>query len=383
MPSATFRFLVFRWRPIAAVLLFAMVFGRPVAADSPDQASTQEQTWQIFAGTGKAQGDSADQPSSPKSVCLPNVYGVEVAADAIYLSTIDDHSIWKMDLAGTKIERFAGTGQAGLSGDGGPALQARFRAPHEIRADRNGDLYVADTRNHCIRKIDGRTGIIQTIGGDGVAGSRGDGGPASQARFDQPHSIVLDGQGGLLVADTKNHRLRRIDLKTGTVATVAGDGKGKLPVDGALANEVSVFGPRSLAIDAESIWLVLREGNSVWRIDRSAGTIHRVAGTGKQGHSGDGGHPLQATFRGPKGIAVDSQGALLVVDTENQALRRVDRRKNVIETLDTGFQLKRPHGTAVRRGTDADVYFLADSENHRLLAAERKHREGDRADQPN
>ncbi|MCO8122324.1 hypothetical protein NHH03_11285 [Stieleria sp. TO1_6] len=334
------------------------------SAQQSDSAS-----WSVIAGTGQTDSQVANEPSDPQTVALRNVYGIEVTDDAIYFSTVDDHSIWKCDRQLTKMQRFAGTGQQGYSGDGGPAIKATFNAPHEIRADAAGNLFVADTRNHCIRRIDHATGQIETLGGDGVAGFRGDGGPGKQARFDQPHSIVLDGDGGVLVADTKNHRLRRIDLQSGIVSTIAGDGRPQLPTAGNTADQVSVFGPRSLAIDDNAVWLVLREGNSVWRIDRATNKIRRVAGTGGKGYSGDGGDPLLATFRGPKGIAVDSAGNLLVVDTENQALRYVDLEQNRISTLPIEFELKRPHGAAViKRHRDVDVYLLSDSENHRVLA---------------
>lgn len=331
---------------------------------------SSQQTWRLFAGTGSPESPLAIKPSDPKTVALRNVYGIEVTGEAIFFSTVDDHSIWKCDRDGSVIERFAGTGEQGFSGDGGPALQATFNAPHEIRADSSGNLYIADTRNHAIRRIDAKTGVIETLAGDGVAGFRGDGGPGANARFSQPHSIVLDDD-GILVADTINHRLRHIDLTTKIVTTVAGDGERKLPGEGELASEVSVFGPRSLAIDDQAIWLVLREGNSVWRIDRETQRISRVAGTGKKGHTGDGGDPLLATFRGPKGIAVDSAGNLLIVDTENQALRYVDLKRNVIDTFPIKFKMKRPHGTAVMaRAGKADVYLISDSENHRVLATQ-------------
>ncbi|MCA9137166.1 MAG: hypothetical protein KDB00_10415 [Planctomycetales bacterium] len=339
-----------------------------ISAASNGQDSSSR-NWSVFAGTGKADSPIAVEDSDPKSVALRNVYGIEVTSHAIYFSTVDDHSIWKCDHDGTSIRRIAGTGQQGFSGDGGPANQATFNAPHEIRVDVAGNIFVADTRNHCIRRIDSASGIIETLAGDGVAGFRGDGGPGNLARFDQPHSIVLDGAGGVLVADTKNHRLRRIDLESRLVTTVSGNGQPKLPTEGQPAASVSLFGPRSLAIDENAIWLVLREGNSVWRIDRSTDAIRRIAGTGKQGHSGDGEDPLSATFRGPKGISVDSLGNLLIVDTENHAMRYVDLKRNRIETMAIDFKMKRPHGTAVlvRPGKN-DVYFVSDSENHRVLA---------------
>ena len=360
---------ILRFPSFGLVFTAVFIFQLAAAGSAVHAQTSHSRSWSVFAGTGKPDSPIAVRPSDPTTVALQNVYGIEVTADGIFFSTVDDHSIWKSDHNGTTIQRIAGTGEKGLSGDGGPAIEATFNAPHEIRADRDGNLFVADTRTHCIRRIDAATGVIETLAGDGVEGFRGDGQTGDKARFSQPHSIVLDGDGGLLVADTTNHRLRHIDLETRIVTTVSGDGQRKLPEEGELASGVSVFGPRSLAIDEQAIWLVLREGNSVWSIDRQSGLIRRVAGTGKQGHSGDGGDPLSATFRGPKGIAVDSAGNLLVVDTENQAMRYVDLGNNIIETMKIPFEMKRPHGTAVlsREGNE-DVYFVSDSENHRVLA---------------
>lgn len=330
--------------------------------------SAQSQ-WSVFAGNGNGKSLDGGEPGDPLQIALPNVYGIEVIGNDVFFSTVDDHSIWQMSLSGKSLKRIAGNASKGLEGDDGPALAASFNAPHEIRVDEKGNLYIADTRNHCIRWIEAETGLVRRLAGDGKPGFGGDGGPGIEAQFDQPHSIVLDGEGGVLVADTKNHRLRRIDLKTGRVETLSGDGRKRLPVEGKRIDQVSLFGPRSLAIDDDSIWLVLREGNSVWRIDRKSKRIYRVAGTGKKGHTGDGSDPLDATFRGPKGIAVDSQGRLLVVDTENHALRIVDPSKKTIRTAPIKFEMKRPHGTAVWSRDEGDVYLISDSENHRVLSS--------------
>ncbi|WP_442507171.1 hypothetical protein SH528x_006074 [Novipirellula sp. SH528] len=267
---------------------------------------------------------------------------------------------------GASVIRVAGCGEKGYSGDGGSALQATFNWPHEVRVDARGDLFVADTRNHVIRRIDAKTNIVTTIAGDGAEGFSGDGGPATQARLKHPHSVVLDGEDGLLIADTHNHRIRRLDLRTGVIETIAGTGAGKLPTDGSMAKQTTLFGPRSLAIDPKSIWIALREGNSIWRIDRASGRIHHLAGTGKKGNSGDGGPATEATFNGPKGLVMDEQGRLLVVDTENQLIRRIDIKANTVETvLGKGeLKLKRPHGIANAQGFG---YLVGDSENHRVI----------------
>ena len=229
---------------------------------------------------------------------------------------------------------------------------------------------MADTRNHVIRVIDSGTNIVTTFAGNGKPGFAGDNASGTEVKFNQPHSVVLDGQGGLLVADTVNHRLRRIDLTTGIVTTVSGDGRKKLPVDGASANTGSLLGPRSLAVDDDSIWIALREGNSIWRIDRKTNTIHHIAGTGAKGYSGDDGPALKATFKGPKGLALTNNRQLLVVDTENQAVRRIDLESRVVKTIlggseaDSTFPLKRPHGISFHPKLG---YLVADSEFHRVL----------------
>ncbi len=332
---------------------------------------------QIFAGTGQSSPPAAAYPAGqpagpPREVALGNPFGIEITQRDIYITTVDDHCIYRSDSGGRRIERIAGCGLMGYSGDGGPADEARFNWPHEIRADDAGNLYVADTRNHVIRVIDGRDQTVRTLAGDGTAGFAGEGASGSDVRFNQPHSVALDDAGGLLVADTLNHRLRRIDLETGAVTTISGTGKPGWPRSGADAAESPLFGPRSLAVDADSIWIALREGNSIWRIDRHDNTLHHVAGTGKKGYDGDGGPPLQATFNGPKGLAIDDQNRLLVVDTENQAVRRIDLKAQTVSTVmggtvaDATYRLKRPHGIAF---WPALGFLVADSEHHRVLRA--------------
>ena len=330
-----------------------------------------------FAGTGQSSKRTTPYPegtprAEPKGVDLGNPFGVEIQGSKIWITSVDDHCIYEGTVDGGKLARIAGNGLIGYSGDGGRALEATFNWPHEVRADSNGNLFVADTRNHVIRKIDGASGTVTTLAGDGTEGFAGDGRKGRDVKFRQPHSVVLDGQGGLLVADTVNHRLRRIDLTTGVVRTISGTGQRKLPTDGADAANSPLFGPRSLAVDSRSIWIALREGNSVWRIDRQSNTIHHVAGTGAKGYGGDGGPPLQATFNGPKGLVLDSDGRLLIVDTENQAVRRIDLEAQTVETV-LGeasklhpIKLKRPHGIAF---SEARGFFVADSENHRVLLA--------------
>ncbi len=355
-------------RTVSIILVSLVIACRGSDAQTPT-APTR------FAGTGNPPAlDTAyrsQQPSGAASeIPLGNPFGVEIVGQSVYLTTIDDHCIWQTTLEGDRLRRIAGTGEIGYSGDGGPALEARFNWPHEVRVDENQNLFVADTRNHVIRRIDGKSGVVTTLAGNGTPGFAGDGETATHVQFMQPHSVVLDQRGGLLVADTQNHRLRRIDLSSGVVETISGTGAAKMPIDGADAKNSPLFGPRSLAVDSESIWIALREGNSIWRIDRASGTMEHIAGTGKKGYSGDGGAPLLATFNGPKGLVLDDQGRLLVVDTENHAIRRIDLKAGIVSTVlggkvaDSTAHLKRPHGISFQADRG---FFVADSENHRVL----------------
>lgn len=329
----------------------------------------------VFAGSGSPAGrEAAYEPAAPAlpplQISLGNPFGVEVRGTDVWITTVDDHCVWRTALSPTGIRRVAGSGVEGLSADGVGALHAAFRWPHEVRVDERGDLYIADTRNHVIRRVDAESGEVSTLAGNGHPGFAGDGATGAEVQFDQPHSVALDGDGGLLVADTKNHRVRRIDLVSGVTETIAGTGERELPEDGAVAATAPLFGPRSLAVDASAIWIVLREGNSIWRLDRSDGTLRRIAGTGEKGYEGDGGPALDATFNGPKGLCVADDGALLVVDTENHAVRRIDLDSGRIDTIIGGTRgvpadgLKRPHGIAPLPGGGC---LLADSEHNRVL----------------
>lgn len=344
----------------------------PTFAIAKDGTPATVVTTDVFAGTGKssvATHDDSTSTTTKTNIALGNPFGVEIIGDDVWITTVDDQCVWQTSLSEQTIVRVAGDGRNGYDGDGGPATKAAFNWPHEVRVDSEGNLFIADTRNHVVRRVDAKTQIVNTIAGNGRAGFAGESKSGTDVQFDQPHSVVLDGEGGLLVADTKNHRLRRIDLGTGVVTTIAGTGDKTLPADGADARTSPLFGPRSLAVDAKSIWIALREGNSIWRLDRKTNTLHCVAGTGKKGYTGDGGDPLHATFSGPKGITIDADGNLLIVDTENHAVRKIDFATNTIATVmggpgsDDSAKLKRPHGIAASK----NLFLLGDSENHRVL----------------
>ena len=330
-----------------------------------------------FAGTGQ-KGYAGDGGPAGRAQ-LNNVFGIVRGPDgALYVCDTDNHVVRRVANDGTT-STVAGSGTKGYAGDGGPATQALLNEPYEVRFDPAGNLVIVERMNHCVRRVDARTGSISTVAGTGgKAGYSGDGGPAAQAAFNQPHSIQFDKAGHLYVCDILNHRVRRVDAKTGVVTTFAGTGE-KLPTpDKAPFASAPLRGPRAVDFDADgNLWLALREGNALYKLDLKAGTIHHVAGTGKSGFTGNGGPAKVATLSGPKGVSIGPDGKVYLADTESHSIRVVDPKAGTIDLLcGTGqkgdgpdgpepqkCKLARPHGVFV----DADgAVYIGDSENHRV-----------------
>jgi sugar lactone lactonase YvrE len=307
-----------------------------------------------------------------------NPYGLAIGPDgALYFCDLDNQRIRRFDFATRRTATVAGNGEKGYRGDGGAATEASLSMPHELQFDAEGHLYVVERDNHVVRRVDARTHVISTFAGSGAAGFSGDGGPAHQAVLRSPHSVVVDARRRrVLICDVGNLRIRQVDLATGIIDTIAGTGERGATPDGAPLAGTPLDGPRTIAIDAAGdLYVALREGNTIFRVDAGSRTLHHVAGTGEQGYSGDGGAARRATFAGPKGLAW-SRDALYVADTENHAIRRIDLRSGIVTTvLGSGQRgdgpepdplrcaLNRPHGVLVdARGT----LYVGDSEAHRI-----------------
>jgi len=333
-----------------------------------------------LAGTGAA-GFSGDGGPAVEAQ-INNPYGLVIGPDgALYFCEIGNHRIRRLDLKSHRISTVAGTGTKGYSGDGGPALAANLNEPYEVRFDRTGNMYFAEMQNHIVRRVDAHTKIITTIAGTGQPGFSGDGGPAAKAALRQPHSIAFDAQQNLLICDIGNLRIRRVDLKTGIIETWAGTGEKKPTPDDSPIAGTPLNGPRAITSDPEgNLYLVLREGNAVFKIDPRANRIHHIGGTGETGYSGDGGPALSAKLSGPKGVAWAPDNSLYLADTESHTIRRIDLKTGIISTVvGTGqrgngpdgdplhCQLSRPHGIFV--STDGKIY-IADSESHRIRTLE-------------
>ena len=334
------------------------------------------------AGTGESGDNGREGVAIETNIDQP--FGVEFGPDgALYICEVGQHRVRRLDLAMRRLTTVAGSGRKGYAGDGGPAIAADLNEPYEVRFDSKGNLFFVEMRNNLVRRVDKQTGRISTVAGSGQAGFGGDGGPATEALLRDPHSIAFDRFDRLYIADIGNHRIRRLDPKSGRMETIAGTGETRLPRDGARAKDEPILGPRALFIAADDLWIALREGNSIWRLDLHDGTLHHEAGTGEKGYLGDGGPALEATFDGPKGIALTPEGDVAVVDTENQAIRLIDRKSGKIHTVagsgpkSRGYagdggpaidaKLDRPHGICI--GPDGSL-FIGDTSNHRVRRIE-------------
>ena len=337
------------------------------------------------AGSGRAGLGRFAGPALEVNINQP--FGVEIGPDgALYITEVGHHRVLRLDRSTRRVTTVAGNGEKGYAGDGGPATDARLNEPYEVRFDAAGNLYFVEMVGAVIRRVDAGTKRITTVAGTGTPGFSGDGGPATKAQLRQPHSIALDGRGSLYVADIGNHRIRRIDLAAGTIETVAGTGEAKLPEDGSVATGQPIRGPRALHITGNTMWIALREGNSVWKMDLRTRRITHVAGTGEKGYRD--GPGKQATFNGPKGIVASPKHGVFVVDTENQVIRRIDPATSTVTTVagigpaargyggDNGparkAKMDRPHGITI--DTDGTLY-IGDTNNHRVRRVTRTRKE--------
>ena len=300
------------------------------------------------------------------------------SAGNMYIVEMTGYRVLKVDTNGT-LTVFAGTGEKGFSGDGAAASTAQFDGIHNLAVAPNGDIYLADTWNSRIRKIDARTTTVSTFGGTGKRGFGGDNGPAAKADFGNVYCGSLDPKAeNMYVADLDNRRIRKIALKTDTVTTVAGNGQKGVPKNGAMAIESPLVDPRAvIANDAGEIFILERSGNCLRMVERG-GTIRTVLGSGEKGNSGDGGDAIKATLNGPKHLCFDRDGCVLIADTENHVIRRFDPRSGRIERIAGSgkrgrggiggpaveLELNQPHGVYV---DPLGVLYISDSTNDRVL----------------
>jgi DNA-binding beta-propeller fold protein YncE len=351
------------------IVLASLIFCLPHSVRSADKVIT-------LAGTGKAvySGDGGEAVQAG----VGGPFGISLGPDgALYVCEISNHVIRRIDEKTGTISTVAGSGKKGYAGDGGPATKAMLNEPYEVRFDSAANMFFVEMKNHLVRRVDLKTGVISTVAGNGTLGFSGDGGPATKAQLSSPHSITLDNAGNVYICDIGNHRVRKVDSKTGLITTFAGTGEKKPTPDGASLSGTPLNGPRALDFDGKhSLYLALREGNAVYRIDLKSKTLHHLAGTGKKGYAGDGGNAKQALLSGPKGIALGPNGDIYLADTESHTIRVIRKKSGTIHTIvgdgslgdgPAGNALKcrlaRPHGVYI--DTAGNVY-IGDSSNHRV-----------------
>ena len=304
--------------------------------------------------------------ASPSGVALDG-------AGNLYITDTGNHRIRKVDSSGI-ITTIAGTGERGFGGDGGAAVQAQLSSPYGVAVDGAGNIYITDLGNHRVRKVHS-SGVITTIAGTGERGFGGDGGPAVQAQLWSPTGVVLDGAGNLYIADRANHRIRKVDF-SGVITTVAGTGERGFGGDGRPADQAQLTSPSGVAVDGAGNLYIADRGNYRIRKVDSSGTITTFAGTGDRRFGGDGGLAVEAHLWSPYDVATDGAGNLYIAATSHNRIRKVDSSGVITTVAGSG---RRGYGgdggptTAARLSSPYSVevgsggnLYIADRGNHRI-----------------
>ena len=345
--------------------------------------SLAQQNWQVrtIAGTGVAgyEFEGSDGLIATETP-INNPYGVVIGpGNDLYFCEVDTGRTRRLNLSNNRLTTIAGNGEKGFVTESRRPRETSFNAPHEIRWDEQGNLYIVERDSHSVRRIAAQSGLVTILAGNGEPGDGGDGGTAVLSQLNRPHSIAFDSIGNLLICDIGNHRLRIVDRDTGIIRTLAGTGERVQTPDTGQLEGTPLLGPRSIDTDPNgNAYLVLREGNAIFQIDIQGNRLQRIAGTGEQGYTGDGGPATSCTFNGPKGIAYSRQDhSLYIVDTENHVIRRMALATGIIDTVlgngergngpdgnPLNCKMDRPHGVCVHEG----LVYVTDSESHRVRA---------------
>jgi hypothetical protein len=295
-----------------------------------------ESTITTVAGSGAA-GQSGDGgPATAAVLGAP----LGLAVDAAGHLFIASGGVRTVDLSTGVITTLVGNGTAGYDGDGGPAAAAELNGPNGLTVDRAGHLFIADSDNQRIREVDLATGIITTVAGNGTRGSAGDGGPATAAELYDPRDVAVDNAGHVFIAECSNHRVRAVDLATGIITTIAGNGTPGYGGDGGPAAAANLRYPRSIAVDGAGHLFIADVGNyAIRQVDLGTGVITTLVGDGNPGSSGDGGPAAAARIGGTTltggviAIAADNAGHLFINDASNRRIRAVDLSSGLITTV--------------------------------------------------
>ena len=325
-----------------------------------------------IAGNGTA-GYTGDNGNATAST-LAAPAGMALDSEAnIYFADTSNNAVRRITAAGV-ISTIAGTGTAGYMGDGSAATSAELSGPTAVALDAAGDVFIADTGNNAIRRVDAGTGKISTYAGTGVASYSGDAGPAINAQLSAPAGVIVDTTGNLYIADTGNNRIR--EVFSGIINTVAGTGTAGETGDGGAGTSAELNSPMGLALGPDFGIEIADTGNNVIRkYLPSTGVISKLAGSGTAGYSGDGGTPTAATLSAPKAVSVDAAGNLYIADTANNVVRFVYNgtittiagNRTAGYTGDTGLstsaEINKPAGIAVNL---AGALLIGDTANNAI-----------------
>ncbi|MEU5919014.1 RICIN domain-containing protein [Streptomyces sp. NPDC047141] len=351
----------------------------PTANTSGADGEAFDSTIGTVAGTGVA-GFAGDGELAV-SAQLNRPYGIVVdSTGTLYFSDHNNHRVRKITTDG-KITTVAGTGIAGFRGDGGAAVSAQLNGPREVAVDDAGNLFIADSNNHRIRKVS-TDGTISTVAGNGTAGFRGDGGAATSAQLHLPLGVVPDSAGSLYITDYHNHRVRMVTTD-GKITTVAGTGTAGFKGDGGPAVSAQLNGLHGVAVGGAGDLYIADHKNHRIRKVSADGTISTVAGNGTAGFKGDGGAAVSAQLNGPVGLVMDSCGTLYFTDHLNHRVRKITADGTICTVAGTGAagfggesgsaasaQLNYPRKVTV---DCVDTLYITDFANNRIrkIASER------------
>ena len=285
----------------------------------------------VVAGTGTRGWSGDGGPAIRAQVTAPE--WVEFDAEGnLVLADRGNHRVRRIDRSGT-ITHVAGTGELSRSADGASASMTGLTNPFGLTLDRSGNIFIFDTESHRIRRIDARTGTMTTVIGNGQQGFSGDGGLGTAATLYRPHNGVFDRDGSLIFGDSFNQRIRRWDPTTGIITTIAGSGQEGVVADGTPAMQAPFRFFGAMVIDRDGNLVFTSLDNRILKLDRRAGVIRVMAGTGSAGFSGDGGPATAAQFNTPYGLAIAPNGDLIVADAGNSRVRRIDAATGIIRTV--------------------------------------------------
>jgi len=333
-------------------------------------------TISTLAGSG-APGYSGDGGAAT-SALLRHPEGVAVAPNGdVYFADTDNDVVRKVAFATGIITTVAGNGLPGSTGDGGPATSARLKAPEDVFVAASGDLYIADTGNHEIRKVATATGVITTVVGNGSPGSTGDLGLATAARLNSPRGITVASNGDFYIGDRSNNKIRKVTALTGIITTYAGTGTAGYSGDGALATLARLNRPQGIHLASNGdLYIADALNSAIRKVAAVTGIITTYAGTGTAGFSGDGGAATSAQLNAPEAMHLNSVGDLYIADTVNNRIRRVSSGGTITTVAGTGTagsagdggsataaQLDTPRGIAI--GSNG-AYYIGDRNNNKI-----------------